>query len=164
VFLVAVPVYDISEDPVAVSCEGGLLKLVLQPAEDAVLGERVRAVLDKHQLTGGPVRVGSDDVRIFPLRFDGYDDFLRKDVLDGVVVLERAISYGQYGRRSARIPLDAEWSQGTLLDTPIDKLPQIDDERLGTLLRELEAIPWQLRVERRPPPRPSRLGFIGRSE
>jgi hypothetical protein len=97
----------------------------------------------------------------FPIRFAGYDEALSRGVLAGLVILERGSSYGQYGRRHALIPLDGAWPQGDLLATPLDKLPLFDDEQMSSLLRALDSIPSQLRVEHRAPPRPSRLGWIG---
>lgn len=152
----------ISELPAAVWCmrdQGGeLAALLVAPIADAELAQRVEAGLAKRGLTRGPVRLGSDGVRIFPLQFtDAQPSRVEWRALDGAVrVLYRE------GDSSATIPLDGAWPAGTLLEVPYAKLPALKPADIEPLLAELNGLRHWLQEERKPKPRPTRAGWIGR--
>ena len=136
----------ISEHPVAVR----ITALVLAAIEDNELDERVRAVLDKRGLLSGPVRTGSDNVEVRPLTLSGTLRGAATE-LDGAVVL----------LQSAAVPLDAHWSV-SLLDVPAAKLPAITAAGAEALFAdEVRYLAINLRHERAPKPKASRLGWIG---
>ena len=123
--------------------------LILAPIEDPKLGERVRAELDTRGLLAGPVRVGSDGTQVRPLRHMKLWQPIYT-ALDEAVVLQE----------SGLVSLDAEWPAGTLLEVHRDELPQIDADVAIKLFEELQGLRTALAAERRPPPQPSRKGWI----
>lgn len=160
------PSHLASEQSIAVRTLGAsgaiVAALVLTPIADTALAQRVESVLTKRGLLSGPVRLGSDGVRLRVLRAELDGSTLSGSVLDDSVRLLCASGgYGQ-GLTGDFIPLDGCWESGTLLETPRDKLPGITAEEARTLLGELGRLPYQLARERAPRPRPSKSAWIGR--
>ena len=149
--MTALPDYAISEDPAGVRLGRGvaLLVLHLSPVEDADLRQRTLALLAGLKLLDGPCRIGADDRRCYPVRCDATR---RRSVLSGAVELHI----------SGTLPLDAEWRNATLIDTPIADLPQLDDpEQLFEPMGPLASLPYSLAEERLPPPMPHVRGWLG---
>jgi hypothetical protein len=141
--------------PVAVDCTQ-LVLLVVSTA-DTDFREKIDAVLRRHKLVGGPVRVGSDGTRLHVLRASG--------IISTCSALGDALTFlgmsrgGPFNQALTYelLPLDGHWEGGTLLDTPIADLPEISDDLVTTVRRDLvEATA--------PPPAPpvkTRRGWLG---
>lgn len=135
-----------------------LAALILTPPEDTTLNSRIRAVLERRGLTGGPVRVGSDGRELWPLR----GELLARSALDGAVELICAHSRGMgSGLEGALIPLDGAWARGNLHEIPYRALPALSSADAAELFEEVDALPRRIAEERRPPPKPSRRAFLG---
>ena len=144
----------LSEHPVGVACGGGepaLALLILGPIADEELAARAKKLLA--EMLTGPVRIGSDGWETRPLRLKGFLKHSSASALSGAVSLV-----------SDRImPLDGTWTPvGGLLSTPADKLPEITAAAAIETLEAADWLPTRLESERRPPPKPSRHGWIGR--
>ena len=155
------PPWLVSEHPAAVQTLNGgkhLGALILKAPEDMVLDQRVRSVLEKRGLTRGPVRVGSDNRELWPLRAGATD--LRGSALNGAVELVGVFAGGMgTGLQGCLLPMDGAWPRGDLLSVAYDKLPPLEDWR--ALLSELDRLPHLIAQENRPPPKPSRRSWLG---
>lgn len=128
----------------------------------AELLERIRDVLAREGLTGGPVRYGDDGSELRPLRAETRIP-LSSEILNGAFSM---LFDGKSGPGSDHyshfIPLDGKWSNGDLLAVKWDELPLITDDKISSLLKELEALPARIHVEHKPPPKPARSNWLGR--
>lgn len=131
-----------SEHPAALKTLGDkpLAALILSPPQDTALGQRIRAVLERHALTAGPVRIGSDHRALWPIRADARL-LSGRAALDGAVILEcNAAMGGGQGIRGALIPLDGAWPRGDLLSVPYPNLPALSSDEALALFQELERL------------------------
>jgi hypothetical protein len=130
---------------------------------DRELRKKILALLVKHELAGGPVRVASDGSEARPLRYDGYDPLLGRDSqslkgeTEPAVILECATRELTGGPLcSGVLRVDGEWTNGSLLTVPRSKLPEIDSDGIDAFFTALNSSdffpiePW-----RNPPPPPS---------
>jgi len=158
------PDFAISEHPAAVAMPGGeaLIALLLAPIEDTELTKRIERLLTDRGVMAGPVRVGSDHARLWPLRSDPNQVAVAASALDGAVRLESSWRGPGAGVRGSVLPLDGAWPNGTLLETSYDRLPAISADEAVALLTNLDRLRHSLKEERRPPPKPTRAGWIGR--
>jgi hypothetical protein len=154
------PTHVASEDPPSIAVKGPLVVLVLAPAllEGEELERRTRALLG--DLLGGPVRCGSDGVESRPVRLIG--NCQSETALDGAVSIDHSRNVGTH-LVPAVLPLDGSWPRGDLTEerNAFTKLPQVDADKLRALFRELDSLPFAMRREKEPPPKPSRRAWLG---
>ena len=145
----------LSEHPVGVACGGGepaLALLILGPIADEELAARAKKLLA--EILTGPVRIGSDGWETRPLRLVGGP--LRHSAASA---LGGAISLVS----DRVLPLDGSWSPvGGLLSISAATLPEISSSVAMEAFEVIDMLPVRLEVQRRPPPKPSRHGWIGR--
>jgi hypothetical protein len=149
--------HTISEHPPAIFIKSPLVALVLTPLDDQVLAKRILMLFEKRGLTGGPVRLGSDGRGARLLRCESLG-LTGHTALDGAVVLDRELNDRTSILHSV-LPLDGDWVGGSLLTTPLSKLPVVQDAR--ELFEALNDLPNKIRAERAPPPKPSKRAYLG---
>jgi hypothetical protein len=161
------PPWLVSEHPPAVSCVGprgaygvtaDLAALVVTWPADAVLADRIRAVLES--LLGGPTRIGSDGAEVHVLRLtDG--PLGMQSALAGAVAFESSRMAGPVSRWVPEaIPLDGRWQNGDLLSVAYADLPAISAGEVKALLAQIQLLPMRIRDENAPPPQPSRKAWL----
>jgi hypothetical protein len=134
-----------SEHLPAVLCRA----LVLTPLPDQTLSTRVRALLEKRGLLGGPVRIGSDGREMRPVRFSSQ---WHLTALDHSVYLSN---------QDTVLPLDGHWPQADLLTVTYANVPEVNTDWAQALFQEICMLPYRIAEERAPPPRPSRRAWLG---
>ena len=159
------PEYVISEHPVAVKTltDRPVAALLVARAADAIVARGTDRLLAERGLDRGPCRHGSDEVRLFVLAAEIGDGTLAGTTRDGSVQVICAAGGDGRGLQGGIIPLDGTWKNGTLFDTPRDRLPAITAEALRSLLDEIAELPYRITVERAPKPKPSRGAWLGRA-
>jgi hypothetical protein len=149
-----------SEHPASIAVTDPLVVLVLDPArlDGEELERRARALL--RAVLGGPVRCGSDGIESRPIFVIG--NCHGETALDGAVSVDHNRNHGTH-IVPAVLPLDATWPNGVLTEErhAFSKLPAIDADKLRALFRELDSLPFVIRREKEPPPKPSRRAFLG---
>jgi hypothetical protein len=151
----------VSEHPVAVRTLGPnpLALLILSPGEDSALHQGIQAVLDRRGLARGPVRIGSDQRTLWPLRSE--TELMGRSALNGAVEVVCAHCPGRFqGLMGSFLPLDGTWPRGDLLSVPYAKLPALSAEEADALFDELTALPFKA-ADARERPKPSRRAFLG---
>ena len=145
----SIPLALLSERTAAVS---GLALLILAPIADQTLNARRRAIFEKSGLLAGPVRVGCDRAETYPLRMTTARFYTTHEILKVGVCLRQGLT----------LTLDGVWPDGTLLDVRLAELPGIGADEALEYFERLSSLPYKLADERRPRPKPSRKGWIGR--
>jgi hypothetical protein len=128
----------------------------------------VNEILEKFGLLSGPCRTDSFGNQEYPLRYTAAPIFdgeaaarLTFDNDYATVFFKHAIAPGRYiqhtdsyGRMDARaaepigshvIELSGEWRNGTLLDTPRDRLPELLQADVARIISEVECARWGAR-------------------
>lgn len=128
----------------------------------------VREVLDKHGLLSGLVRTDSFGNEERPLKYSGppifdgeaaarltFDDDYATLFFKQAIAPNRYIQHwDNYGRMDSRaatpigshvIELDGEWRNGTLLDTPRDRLPELLQADITRIISACELARWGAR-------------------
>ncbi|HEY1891994.1 MAG TPA: hypothetical protein VGG63_16440 [Steroidobacteraceae bacterium] len=128
----------------------------------------VREVLEKFGLLAGPCRIDAFQNQEYPLRYTGqpifdgeaaarltFDDdyatvFVRHAISPGRYI-QHTDSYGRMDQRAAEpigshvIELSGEWRNGTLLDTPRDRLPELLQADVARIISDVESARWGAR-------------------
>ena len=129
----------------------------------------VMPVLERHKLTSGPYRVESFGDRVYPLQYNAPDPLWHDRTAraahpddDGTVVFkQQAIPHQRFQTLVNRIgayvdspldeigthflPLDGEWKQGHLLDTPRRNLPELFASDMYEIIEDVERARWGAR-------------------
>lgn len=135
---------------------------------DARQAKAVQAVLDQYGLLAGPYRVDNFGNRVYPLAWNGsavfegeyscrlaFEDDDRTVFLEHALAPERFVQHTSSAGRPSRVPLDpvgthvvelaGEWKNGSLLETPRDRLPELLAADLPRLISDCEAARWESR-------------------
>lgn len=97
-------------------------------------------VLTARGLTAGPVRIGADAARTWPVRLVNAVAAENPWRAGGVEIAHMV------GGRSAVISLGGAWPRGTLLDVPCAQLPALDRRRIAELLAAVAFAPSRRRA------------------
>jgi hypothetical protein len=132
---------------------------------DAKQSKAVQSVLADYGLLAGPVHTDSFGNQLRPLKWSGpaiFDEVsarLTHDSDDATCFIRHAIppertesrtdTFGRQTRvaggpvGSHSIPLDGKWENGTLLEVPRDRLPELLAADVDRLVSEVELARWQ---------------------
>ena len=162
---------ELDHEPNAALSRGIVLLIVTAYLQsDPKQFKAVLSVLERHKLTSGPVRIDDFGNKTYPLQWNFHEPLWKDNAArsahpddDATVIFkQQAVPHQRYRNDlvnqwggsvqvpldevgSHILPLDGEWKQGHLLDTPRRNLPELFESDVSEIIADVERVRWGAR-------------------